>query len=171
MDSTEIMERAKRALRGDASLFSEVGGDESHTGSAAALVTVIGAVSGLLQGVFGSANIISATISGIVGAFIAWGLGTALFFGLGKLFGGDGDFTGLARSNAYAAVPSALGGIPFLGIVAFFYSVYLYVLSVRENMGLSTGAAVAVVLLPIGILILLAALLFAAALAAFIGAS
>ena len=71
------------------------------------------------------------------------------------MFGGEGDFQGLMRGNAYAAIPSALGSIPILGFLIGLWSLYLYILNVRENMNLTTGKAAAVVLIPVAIVILL----------------
>lgn len=171
MDSNLISQRVGRAIKGDGSVFSEIGADESHTSTTAAIVAVIGFVSGLLRGVFTEdVGILGAALGGIVGAFIFWVVGTAIFYGLAKMFGGEGDFQGLMRGNAYAAVPSAVSGIPFIGLLIALWGVYLFILNVRENMALSTGKAAAVVLIPVGILIVLAVLLAAVLLAALSGA-
>ena len=161
MDSSVITERVTRALKGDATVFSEVAADESHMGTTAVIVAIIGFVGGLLNGIFNNQSIIGGAIGGIVGAFIAWALGTGIFYGLAKMFGGEGDFQGLMRGNAYAAIPSALGGIPILGFLIGLWSLYLYILNVRENMSLTTGKAVAVVLIPVAIVILLVIFLLA----------
>ncbi len=47
MDSAVITERATRALKGDATVFSEIAADESHMGATAAIVAVIGFLAGL----------------------------------------------------------------------------------------------------------------------------
>lgn len=152
MDSAVITERVTRALKGDATVFSELGADESHMGTSAAIVALIGFVGGLLSAVFNdTTGIVSGAIGGVVGAFIAWAIGSGIFYGLAKMFGGEGDFQGLMRGNAYAAIPGALGGIPFLGILFGIYTAYLFILNVRENMALTMGKAVAVVLIPIAI--------------------
>lgn len=167
MDSAVITERATRALKGDATVFSEIAADESHMGTTAVIVAVIGFVGGLLNGIFNSQSIIGGAIGGIVGAFIAWAVGTGIFYGLAKMFGGEGDFQGLMRGNAYAAIPSALGSIPILGFLIGLWSLYLYILNVRENMSLTTGKAVAVVLIPVAIVILLVIFLLAVLVAGF----
>lgn len=169
MDSALITERVTRALKGDATVFSEIAADESHTGTTAAIVAVIGFVGGLLNGVFNDQSIIGGAIGGIVGAFIAWVVGTGIFYGLAKMFGGEGDFQGLMRGNAYAAVPSALGSIPFLGFVIGLWGVYLFILNVRENMALTTGKAVAVVLIPLAIVLFLVFLVVVFLVAALTG--
>lgn len=171
MDSALITERVTRALKGDATVFSEIAADESHTGTTAAIVAVIGFVGGLLNGIFNDQSIIGGAIGGIVGAFIAWAVGTGIFYGLAKMFGGEGDFQGLMRGNAYAAVPSALGSIPFLGFVIGLWGVYLFILNVRENMALTTGKAVAVVLIPLAIVLFLVFLVVVFLVAALTGAS
>lgn len=160
MDSSVITERATRALKGDATVFSELGADESHMGTAAAVVALIGFVGGLLNAIFNdTTGIIGGAIGGIVGAFIAWAIGTGIFYGLAKMFGGEGDFQGLMRGNAYAAIPGALGSIPIIGFIISLWGVYLFILNVRENMALTTGKAAAVVLIPVAIVVLLVFLL------------
>lgn len=172
MDTTVITERVTRAIKADATVFSEIGADESHMPSAAALVGVIGLIGGLINGIFSaSSSPVSGAIGGLIGAFIAWGIGSVLFYALAKMFGGEGDLQGLMRGNAYAAVPSALGGIPVLGWVISLWGVYLFVLNVRENMKVSTGAAVAVVLIPLVIAIALVLLFVLVLVAAISGSS
>lgn len=159
MDFNVIVERATRALKSDETVFTEAGADEPHTGSAAVLVAIIGLVSGLLTGTLGSGSFGSGLFGGIIGAFIGWFIGTGIFYLLAKMFSGEGDYMHLLRGNAYAAVPSALSGIPVIGIAALLYSAWLYVLSVKGNMNLSTGSAVAVVAIPLVILFILAIIL------------
>lgn len=159
MDFNVIIERATRALKGDEAVFVEAGTDEPHTGSAAVLVAIVGLVSGLLSGTLGSGSFGSGLFGGIIGAFIGWFIGTGIFFLLAKMFSGEGEYMNLLRGNAYAAVPSALGGIPVVGLLAFLYSAWLYVLSVKGNMNLSTGSAVAVVAIPLAILLVLGIIL------------
>lgn len=172
MDTTVIIERATRAIKADATVFSEIGADESHTSSAAGLVGVVGFVGGLINGIFNTnSSPVSGAFSGLIGAFIAWGIGSLLFYALAKMFGGDGDLQGLMRGNAYAAVPSALGGIPVLGWVISLWGVYLFILNVRENMKLSTGAAAAVVLIPFVIVLGLVLLVVLVLAAAFFGST
>jgi hypothetical protein len=172
MDTTVIIERATRAIKADATVFSEIGADESHTSSAAAVVGVVGFVGGFINGVFNAnSSPISGAFGGLVGAFIAWGIGSLVFYGLAKMFGGEGDLQGLMRGNAYAAVPSALGGIPVLGWVISLWGVYLFILNVRENMKLSTGAAAAVVLIPVVIAIALVLLIVLVLVAAIAGST
>ena len=169
MDTSQISDRVVRALKAEPALFTEVAADTAHMGATAALVAAIGFVSGLVSALFSSTSIISGAIGGIFGAFVAWVVGTAIFFGLAKMFGGDGDFQGLMRGNAYAAVPSAVSGIPIIGWLIALYSAYLYVINVRENMALSTGAAVAVVLIPLAIVFVLAIILIVIVGIAFLG--
>ena len=143
---------AGRALRADATVFSEVGADESKTSSAAAVVALIGFISGLLRGIFtAETGVLSTAIGGLIGAFVLWYVGTGLFYALARFFGGEGRFEALLRGNAYAAVPFVLGGYwdSAMDLVVL-WSLYLFVLNVRENMSLSGAAALAVVVIPVG---------------------
>ncbi len=107
----------------------------------------------------------------LVFSMILWFFGTVSFYGLAKLFGGSGDFQGLLRGNAYAAVPMVLFTIPVVGIPISLWSAYLFVVNVRENLSLSTAAAAATVMLPVVITVFLTVLLWAEIIAALFGAS
>ena len=95
-----------------------------------------------------------------------------VFYGVGRLFGGHGQFTALLSTLAFASVPGLLlapltallnlGGAVLLLTVGLLSSVcfgiwivVLQVLGIRESLALSTGRAVATLLIPLAFLFLL----------------
>ena len=72
------------------------------------------------------------------------------------------------RVVSYSHVPALISWIPIIGtLIWFIYSIVLNILGIRETHGTTTGQAVAVVLIPVAVLLLLG-LLFAAVIGAFI---
>ncbi|MFN2556086.1 MAG: YIP1 family protein [Nitriliruptorales bacterium] len=135
-----------------------------------------------LRGVF----MVGAVVFGPIFGLIGLALGAGILHGVSLLLRGEGSYSGLFTGLAFANVPSALtvitqllplslgmGGALLAGLTNFALAawvVVLGVLAVRENNRFSTGRAIAVVLIPAGILIglfiLLMILLFAAFFAA-----
>jgi hypothetical protein len=97
----------------------------------------------------------------IVPAFFFIGMG--IQYGLAKAFGGQGKFVTQCYTNLLFSVPIGIVSgivnlIPFAGaFVAFALSIYAIVLNILSLMAvhrLSGGKATAVVLIPIGVLLL-----------------
>ena len=95
-----------------------------------------------------------------------------IVYGVAYLLGGRGSFTSVASSLFFSAgVPSLVlsplnliffvGGI-FQGLGSFIWSVPLYIITIRETMGLSTNRAAAAVGIPLDIAVLLSTILIAA---------
>ena len=143
-----------------------------------------------LPGGFGSMEaftpwlaVVSALVFGPAMLFLL----TGVFYLVGRLFGGRGRFSALLATQAFAVVPNILL-LPVLAIVNlsgaqvavvlmaplslgfWIWTLALQALGIRESLGLSTGRAVATLLIPIAVAILLvcgaAALIIALALAA-----
>lgn len=111
--------------------------------------------------------IIVGPILGIVGSAIVAGI----LHVVALMLGGKGPYKGLFCGLAFASIPSlfqiplqlagiALGPVvqAIVGIVSFGISIWtvaLAVICVRENNGFSTGRAVAVVLIPLGLVVAL----------------
>jgi hypothetical protein len=155
-----MIERVMRAVRLDPTLYQEVDGDESLTGEAFMLVGLIGAISGLLGGlVSDTGNAITGLLFGAIGAAIGLVIGAGILLLIGKIFGGQAEYMGLLRSVAYAYSPNVLSWIPFVGFLASLWALVCGVIAVRESHAVSTGAAVAIVLIPAAVLFVLALLL------------
>jgi hypothetical protein len=151
----QIIERLTRVLKLEPTVFKEIAEDESATAPAvgiSALAAAIGGISGDSGVVSG---IVVGAISGVIGLFI-W---TGLVFVTGKLFGGKAPFIQLLRPVGFSAAPFAIGIIPILGIVGLAYSLVVQVRAVREVNEVGDGSAVATVLLPFGVVFIIAILL------------
>ncbi|MDH3308765.1 MAG: YIP1 family protein [Acidimicrobiia bacterium] len=153
MDFAAIWSRVLRAVKLEPELYREVADDDAATGQA--FVVAIGAA---LIGGFGTMLISSDSGVGgwlggaIIGAPIGLVIFSAIALGLGKLFSGQGSFNQLLRGLGFAVAPNALGIIPILGgIVGGIWMIACAVVGVREIHKISTGAAVAVVLIPVAI--------------------
>jgi hypothetical protein len=103
-----------------------------------------------------------------LGSLAIW---TAILLGTSRLLGGRGGYAGLFSGLAFAAVPNilsvpfqllpvglgAVGGI-LAGLVGLGIGIWVFilgVLAVRENNDFSTGRALAAVLIPVGVLLLI----------------
>jgi hypothetical protein len=111
---------------------------------------------------------------------------TAILLGTSRLLGGRGGYAGLFTGLAFAGVPNvfsvpaqllplALGtaGGVLAGLVSFGIGIWVFVLgilAVRENNDFTTGRALAAVLIPIGVLILVG-LIFAVVVIAMFASS
>ncbi|OIO25391.1 hypothetical protein AUJ14_04365 [Candidatus Micrarchaeota archaeon CG1_02_55_22] len=134
------------------------------------------AVGGLLGAVLGSLllgawiALPGVVVSSIVGAIIGGLVGTLILWVVAKILGGKGEFTDqFYVTSLYAPVIMLLSGIPWLGILAVLYGLYLLVLALKEVHAFSTGRAVAVIIVLLVLVFLLAlvlAFMFAAALGA-----
>lgn len=138
---------------------------------------------GLQAGAAAGPSILGAVFGGIVftiiGLLISWGI----TYGLGRAFGGTGQFGELAYDLSLFNAPSTviysiLNFIPFLGGIAglalFFYNLYLTYLGIQSGMNLPSNKALYVILIEFAIglaLFLCMFVFFAAAIAAIIGAS
>ena len=110
----------------------------------------LGSVPGIAPNIF---SVVLTPIGTIFWAFVGLGIS----FILAKILGGQGSFTSLFYLVSLYAVPIALlSWIPLLGFLVALYAVYLFFLALKESLTLSTGKAIAVIIIPlvlIGILI------------------
>jgi hypothetical protein len=168
--SQTLWDRVVAAVTLKPEVYRQLAADRSATGQAILVVVLAGLIAGLSSifvGEFGIGDWIGAGIGAIVGVFIF----TAIMLLIGKLFGGVGGYMGLLRGLSFAYVPATLGIIPVIGsLVGGIWVIVAAVVAVREIHGISQGKAVATVLIPVGIFLLLALLFFAAALVAMFGA-
>jgi len=133
----------------------------------------MGPLLGMVTGSVGLAAIISVPVGFLIGTFI--------IHLIAKMLGGQGDYGKYAYLTSTFQAPltiasSILSIIPFLGgCIGFLVLIYTYVESyfaVKANYGLTSGKAIAVVLIPLVLLFLLivcVGIVFAGALAALSG--
>lgn len=98
-------------------------------------------------------------------------MGSSIIFIVAKIFGGKGDFTTqtylFSLFMAPISIIQILGFIPLIGIlvslIVGLYSLYLYVVALREVHSFSTGRAILTILIP-AVLAIIAVILFTVAL-------
>lgn len=129
-----------------------------------------GAAGAAVGGVVGVIAIFTTAIMTIVVSLIFVGI----IFIVAKILGANGSYTQLYYLISLVAVPLAiltiLSFVPVAGwilnLLVGLYSLYLWVVALQESQGLSTGRAVAAILIPIiviGIIVAILAVLLGAA--------
>lgn len=170
MDLAAVWQRVLRAVRLEPGVLGEVGSDEKATGEA--IVVAVGAsLIGGLGAIWSRTFDVGSWIGGAIGTgTLGLAIGVGILFLIGRLFQSRGTYLGLFRGGGYASAPTALGIVPVVGtIVGSVWSIVLMIRAVRETQEVTDGAAVAIVLIPVAVGILIAALAFAALFAAFFG--
>jgi hypothetical protein len=110
---------------------------------------------------FGSflVGIILAPIGAAIGLFI----GAGILHLLVMLIVGSGNsgYEGTFRVSAYSSVTSLVSWIPFIGVIASLYGIYLAIVGIREVHNTTTGRAALVVLIPAAIVLVLVLIIVA----------
>ncbi|MBP2146217.1 hypothetical protein J2129_001671 [Methanofollis sp. W23] len=124
---------------------------------------------------FGSVGIgtaIGVILATFVGEIIGLLVVTLIIHVLVALFIGGNGIEATAKALAYASTPSMLfGWIPFIGPLAFVWTVILSVIGIREFHETTTGRAAVAVVLPVVALAVLFVLVIAAIAAVVIAAN
>lgn len=92
-------------------------------------------------------------------AIIALYLSVGVFYILAKLFGGKGTYMELFRPLALANMIYILSFVPMVNYLVSIWYIIVSVVAISETQKISTGKAVAVVLIPIILLIIIVAIL------------
>lgn len=152
-----MLERAVRAARLDVSLYEEVEHDRSYT-QEAFLIVIIVSVLGAIGTWVGpdDRNLVTILLNMAVSGLLGWVIWAAVTLVVGtRVFGGTADYGEMLRVLGYAQAPLALAIIPFIGaLVGGIWAIVSGVVAVRQGLDLSTGQAVATVL--IGVLAIIA---------------
>ncbi|AHY46553.1 Uncharacterized protein conserved in archaea [Rubrobacter radiotolerans] len=140
---------------------------------AAVLAGLIGVVAALAGG-SGVGNSLGAFVGGVIlqpiGTVIGLFIGAGIYHLLTMLLiKPNSGFEATLRVVAYASVVQLVSWIPLLGGLLALYGVVLAVLGIREAHGSTTGRAVAVVLIPTAVFLLIGLLFFAALIALVLG--
>lgn len=117
-----------------------------------------------------------------LGGFLLW---TLVLLGLGRLFGGRARFASLFAALAFASAPPAIAGLPLQAIPADrlilallslpiflalgIWSLVLSALAIREAHGISTGAAIGVMVIAFIAAIVVAVIIAFVAIALLVG--
>ena len=150
--------------------------------AATSLVGTIGSIIVLNAAInLAPSNPIYQTLSGSLGIAmyaLFWGLGIILSFATVAvmhvfvyLFGGRNGYMQSYKAAIYGQTAGNLiGWIPYIGILANLYSVYLTIKGISLLQNMSMGRAVAVIVVPILVIVVLAFVLVGAAVLAILGA-
>ncbi len=141
----------------------------------ASAIIIIGFGS-ILSGLLMVRNAVSGGLGGNVGLILlmliltyplmllfAWGM---LYVGAGilhlfvLLFGGKKGYVETFKVTAYSISPNIFGMIPFINYLAMAYALVLQVIGIKERQQLSWGKSAAAVLMPVGIGIVLAIIIY-----------
>ena len=169
--SAGLMDRVIRAVKLDPTLYKEVSADETKTPEAMIVVGLAAAIGGLGLAIGpGDFRFGSWILQIILAPTLGLAIGTGILWLIGKLFSGRAQFIEMFRPLGYAYAPSALSIIPWIGgLIGAIWSLVCAVIAVRESEEVSTGSAVAIVLIPAAIGFVLALVLVAALLATIFG--
>ena len=152
----QIIERLQRVLRLDDTVFTEIANDEGAIGPAIGVASLASAIAAIT----GQGNFVGRVVGGAIGAVIGLFIWTAIIFAMSKAFGGKAGYGQLVRPLGFTAAPYALAIIPVLGaLVGAIWSLVLQVRAVREVNEVGDGTAIAIVLIPFGILFVLGIIL------------
>jgi len=147
------------------------------------LVIIYSVLSTIMVSLLGSAGMViglPGELSAILPAFqfiyfIVVNIVVWLVFGLWvhlwvHLLGGRKGITRTVNAVYYGNTPYLLlGWIPFVGIIGIVWSAVLWILGIREMQEIPTGRAVAAVIVPVAIIIIIAALIAAYFIATLVG--
>jgi hypothetical protein len=159
-------ERLLGALKLDAAVYDEVEHDPAAMGQAAGVIALGALAEGLGALSVGGAG---GLLGGIVSAFLGWLLSAAIIWLIGvKVMDHTSDYPELLRTLGFASAPKLLLAIGILPIgplrpLLFFavgiVTLVAFVIAVRQALDVSTGRAVWVCVLAVGVSLVLAFLL------------
>ncbi len=146
--------RIERVLKLDKTVYKEIRDDKDALVPALA-VLLLSAVIGGLWSILASFGL--ALVAVVIGTPIGWVIGTGILHIIAKLFGGKSTYTGYLKAMGYAEAPMALGVIPFVGsFIGGIWSLVCVIYATKEAQEISMGKAIAVVLIPVVLLVILA---------------
>ncbi|MEW6398826.1 MAG: Yip1 family protein [Bacillota bacterium] len=179
-----VLELMYGALFSPVATFREVAA-RPHLGRAVVVLVVVAAVSATVGAISGGREFTAgmaeagvpvsgasfgpvAFLFGLVGPFLFWYLQTAIFYLTGVLLGGKGPVLPLMAALAVASMPQVFSapvmlvstavhqglGV-WLSLAVGIWVIVLNVLAVREALHFSTGRAIATLVLPLAVIVVL----------------
>jgi hypothetical protein len=144
-----LVERMQGAAMLSVPTYEEVEHDRTATGQAAIVV----AIAAVAQAIGGIGEGGPGIIGGLIGQLVGWALWAGLTYLIGtKLFGGTADWGELLRTLGFSQSPGvlyALGILPVLGgVLRLAVAIWIAiagVIAVRQALDVTTGKAVATV--------------------------
>jgi hypothetical protein len=140
---------------------------------------VCGEIAALISGILGLAGGrgVGALITDLVGTLIGGTIGLFIIAAIAHLLvilivgSTNSGFEATFRAAAYSTVTGLVSWIPVIGALAGLYGLYLAIVGIREMHQTTTGKAVAVVLIPVAIVVVIGFIVVALFAAAMIAAA
>ena len=159
--------RIERVVKLDKSVFKEIRDDKNALGQAL-VVLLVAAILGSIWSIISTLGVFLVII--VIAAPIGWVIWTGILHIIAKLFGGKATYTGYLKVMGYAEAPMALGVIPIVGsMVGGLWSLVLAVYATKDAQEISMGKAIAVIMIPVAIVVILS-LLFSMLMMGMLGA-
>jgi len=159
--------RIERVVKLDKTVFKEIRDDKNALGQAL-VVLLVAAILGSIWSIISTLGVFLVII--VIAAPIGWVIWTGILHIIAKLFGGKATYTGYLKVMGYAEAPMALGVIPIVGsMVGGLWSLVLAVYATKDAQEISMGKAIAVIMIPVAIVVILS-LLFSMLMMGMLGA-
>jgi hypothetical protein len=150
-----MLQRIMGVFMLNANIFEEIEHDTSATGQAAIVVTIVALLSAIGSGISTTLNpeagggFIGSFIVAVVATYIGWVLWSGVTYLVGTmLFEGRADMGEMLRVIGFAFAPQVLGIIPCIGpIIGLIWSLLAGFVAVRQGLDLTTGKAIATILI------------------------
>lgn len=142
------------AVKGDAFFYRKVVTDRTLTVEAAAMTLISSLVMGLGLMLVGVIKPLAWVIGAVGWSIMVLVIGAGMIAPLGRVVGGTGSYSQVARGVGYAVVPQALAFVPVGGflpgfIVGGVWAAFCSVVAVREAHHIPNRSAAILVLVPI----------------------
>jgi hypothetical protein len=150
-----MLQRIMGVFMLNANTFEEIEHDTSATGQAAIVVTIVALLSAIGSGIGASLNpeaggsFIGSFIIAVVATYIGWVLWSGITYLVGTmLFEGQADMGEMLRVIGFAFAPQVIGIIPFIGpCIGLIWTLLAVFVAVRQGLDLTTGKAIATILI------------------------
>jgi len=162
MDLKAYVMKGIELVKLNGEMAETVAADEEAFVPAVIFYAVGGLAAGIGAAFTGSFSmIIYGPIAGVVFSFI----GVGILYLIAKLFGGTGDFVSYYRALGVGSLPQWAGIIPVLGGIVGLWTLPVAVIVTERVHKLPRGKAIAVVLIPVAVLLVLGIIAFVAGMA------
>jgi hypothetical protein len=153
-----MVDRMIRAARFDVAVYNEVEADTGATGQAFLVVLIYAVASGIgaaIGAAIGNQSVVSALVGSLIGNLLGWIVWSWVVYFIGtRLFSGTATYGELLRTLGFANSPGVLEIFQFIpllgGIIVLLVAIWRIgtgFLAVREALDISTGAAIATIVI------------------------
>lgn len=142
-----MINRIIGVLKLDVNTYEEIEADESATGQAAIVVSIVAIIGGLIGGGITAAlggSFIGSFLSTLLNAYIGWLVWAAVTYFVGtKFFGGQATMGEMLRVLGFAQAPGILRIIPVCGgFIGWIWSIATGFIAVRQGLDVDNTKAI-----------------------------